>query len=127
MPASPCYAKECGRFVVDGVVASDDVAALRALASDIMQVSPGGSGGPTILDLHSGRSSATCQLGRTAPSRPDLCDVPFVIQFQVSLPFYSFLVLLGALSYKESFINVYPVLKKRDIDIAKHPGFDVYK
>eukprot|EP00045_Choanoeca_perplexa_P011976 m.128676 g.128676 ORF g.128676 m.128676 type:complete len:336 (+) comp15836_c2_seq1:98-1105(+) len=86
MPATPCYTQQCGRFVLDDIISVEDVKALRTLASDIMQVSPGGSGGPTILDLHS-----------------------------------------GALSYKESFINVYPVLKKRDIAIADHPGFEVYR
>eukprot|EP00730_Choanoeca_flexa_P009953 TRINITY_DN14518_c0_g1_i1.p1 TRINITY_DN14518_c0_g1~~TRINITY_DN14518_c0_g1_i1.p1 ORF type:complete len:334 (+),score=76.28 TRINITY_DN14518_c0_g1_i1:236-1237(+) len=55
--SSPCRAQQCGRFVVDNLLTDIEVTDLTSLAQDIMQVSPGGSGGPTILDLHSGALS----------------------------------------------------------------------
>lgn len=54
MPLSPCHAKQCGRFVMDSVFSNSDLTALRSLATDMIKLTPGGSGGPTILDLHSG-------------------------------------------------------------------------
>lgn len=65
MPSGRCYAAQCGRFVVDDVLSNDQLQSLRGLAADIMKLSPGGSGGPTILDLHSGRLMAVLHHMRT--------------------------------------------------------------
>lgn len=51
-----CSPKKCGRFVMDSVVSKDEAKGLRELAEKGMSHG-GGSGGATILDLHSGALS----------------------------------------------------------------------
>jgi hypothetical protein len=51
-----CIPKKCGRFVMDSVVSKQEAKSLRKLAEKGMSHG-GGSGGATILDLHSGALS----------------------------------------------------------------------
>lgn len=51
-----CVPKKCGRFVTDNLVTKDDVSLLLGLAKHGLQFG-GGSGGASILDLHSGALS----------------------------------------------------------------------
>lgn len=51
-----CVPKKCGRFVTDSLVTKDDVTLLLGLAKHGYQFG-GGSGGASILDLHSGALS----------------------------------------------------------------------
>eukprot|EP00040_Diaphanoeca_grandis_P029123 m.169680 g.169680 ORF g.169680 m.169680 type:complete len:334 (-) comp31581_c0_seq2:374-1375(-) len=51
-----CAPTQCGRFVVDDAFDEADVSKLAAFAKNLMALG-GGSGGPTILDLHSGALS----------------------------------------------------------------------
>eukprot|EP00298_Acanthocystis_sp_HF-20_P028403 c7123_g1_i1.p1 GENE.c7123_g1_i1~~c7123_g1_i1.p1 ORF type:complete len:319 (-),score=88.54 c7123_g1_i1:99-1028(-) len=48
--------KQCGRAIIDGLVSEEEISQLITLANTGM-VLGGGSGGPTILDLHSGALS----------------------------------------------------------------------
>eukprot|EP00049_Salpingoeca_infusionum_P017057 m.351641 g.351641 ORF g.351641 m.351641 type:complete len:325 (-) comp16299_c0_seq1:38-1012(-) len=56
-PASVCQSAQCGRFLSDAVVSQNDAVILRKFASTLMDKYGGGSGGPTILDLHTGALS----------------------------------------------------------------------
>ena len=51
-----CKPKKCGRFVMDSVISKQEAKSLRKLAEKGMSHG-GGSGGATILDLHSGALS----------------------------------------------------------------------
>ena len=51
-----CIPKKCGRFVMDSIVSKQEAKSLRKLAEKGMSHG-GGSGGATILDLHSGALS----------------------------------------------------------------------
>ena len=51
-----CVPKKCGRFVMDSVISKQEAKTLRKLAEKGMSYG-GGSGGATILDLHSGALS----------------------------------------------------------------------
>ena len=51
-----CIPKKCGRFVMDSVISKQEAKSLRKLAEKGMSLG-GGSGGATILDLHSGALS----------------------------------------------------------------------
>ena len=51
-----CYPKTCGRVIEDGIFSLDDVTTMKRIAEKGMQYG-GGSGGATILDLHSGALS----------------------------------------------------------------------
>eukprot|EP00118_Oscarella_pearsei_P026871 m.310533 g.310533 ORF g.310533 m.310533 type:complete len:309 (+) comp52308_c0_seq1:280-1206(+) len=48
-----CSPTRCGRVIMDGLVDNDEINTLRALVKRGMNLG-GSSGGPTILDLHSG-------------------------------------------------------------------------
>lgn len=59
MPAR-CRPRVCGHVVVDSFASDEEVSELRAIASAGMSYG-GGSGGPTVLDLHSGALSLGSQ------------------------------------------------------------------
>lgn len=55
-PSEGCTPRQCARVLRDGFASEDEVASLRAVAERVMRYG-GGSGGPTIFELHSGALS----------------------------------------------------------------------